>query len=850
MRQYLELKQQHPNAILFFRMGDFYELFLKDAVEGSSIMDIALTNRRNDIPMAGIPHHSMATYIGRLLAAGKRVAIAEQEPDPKNPRLMCRKVRRVITPGTVVEEQFLEGNIHNFLMALHYENGHIGLTLADISTNDFFSYELECANEKELLQIFKDYCCRFRPREALARADTIQIIKEGNENNEEILLQPLEDWKSSPAEGWRQIQNRYRVSPHGLGYQEKSPALGAVALILHYLADTLPNDGLWLPIPVFHPSKEREMLLDEQTVRNLDLVFNPRQKESSHTLYKVIDSCNSPGGKRLLYDNLLKPQIKLETIEKYLSMTRFFHENSDLRQLVRECLQRVADLERVMSRMAAGRGEPRHFSSLRQTIRVAIELEQLLKDQKLPPMDSAEEKRPQLTPSLQELYQRIEEEVVPEPPINLSASAPFILPSVEAELDRAWQAARKGGQWVIDFEKEERKQTGIPNLRVKYNKIYGYFIEISRGQANKAPPGYYIRQTLVNCKRFTNDKLQELESTILKAEETISTIEQRRFNDLCSAVLALHRELKLLMRQLSYLDFFSGLAETAAHRGWSCPQFQEGDTMLIEEGRHPVVEHYLPSGEQFIANSLRMEHLNRRIGVITGPNMAGKSTFIRQTALIQLLAQIGSFVPAKRALLNPVDRIFTRIGASDNLTRGQSTFFVEMLETARILNQCSSRSLVIMDEVGRGTSTYDGLSLAWAIVEYLSCATEARPLTLFATHYHELTSLSMTNPGVFNLTMEVLESGDQVVFSHCVQEGAADRSYGIYVARLAGLPEAVILRAEEKLKELEKRGPVIPVGVTVKKINVRKRREQQGKSQLQMESEKGQRLLFSNDPTG
>lgn len=823
MRQFLEIKKLYPDSILFFRMGDFYELFLEDAQIAAPIMDVALTKRQNEIPMAGVPYHSSDTYLARLLAAGKRVAIAEQEADPENPKLMRRRVRRVMTPATLVEESLLDGVGHNFLMSVVPGEDRVGLALCDVSTGDFFCQEVELDAEGQngsaqdsagpdaaLRTVLRDYYYKYAPREILAPTESIKRLRAIFTDAQEACV-PVEDWKASPTEGRRQIEQKFKSNLKGLGFADDAAwALGAVSLVIHYVTYNFPGDDVRLGPPVFREIRNRYMLLDEQSIRNLDLLHNTQEGGTSRTLFGVLDRCHTPAGKRFLREALLGPLLDRDEIEGRLNLVEDLAGDIALRENLSAELKKVYDLERVLSRMATGRGQPRDFASLRTTVRAGEAL-QLLFDGNSEnaggrASKSAKPGRESLIAvgkELLELAAHMQQQVVDEPPAILH-NARFVRDGVDEELDRAREASLRGSRWVAEFETAEREKTGITALRVKYNKIHGYFIEISKGQADQAPADYRRRQTLVGYERFTSERLEELQTTLLEADEIITRVEARIFQDLCGLFLEHGDRIKTLMLQIARIDFLLSLANQAVRHGWTRPELTDDTAgeLAIEAGRHPVVEEYLESGEQFIPNDVRLDSELRSFAVITGPNMAGKSTYIRQLGLIQLLAQVGSFVPAKSARLPVADRIFTRIGAQDNLTRGESTFFVEMLETARILNQCTERSLVIMDEVGRGTSTYDGISLAWAIVEYLTDPDGPQPLTVFATHYHELTALA-EREGIFNLTMDVQERDGQVIFLHRVREGAADRSYGIHVARLAGLPESVLARAEQKLVELE-----------------------------------------------
>ncbi len=816
MRQYLDIKKKYPHAILLFRMGDFYELFLEDAQIAAPVMEVALTKRQKEVPMAGVPYHSIDIYVSRLLEAGHHVAIAEQELDPNNPHLMGRRVRRVITPGTVIEERLLNTLSHNYMMAFIHNHNAYGIALADVSTGSFFSFCLQkkIADHRELLQVLQDHYVKFSPSEILVPTE---LYNELGKIPGQKKLVVIESWKASPTEGRRQIEHLYKQKIEGLGYKKEwDLSLGAVSLILHYVQQNFPTDFSekrnTLQAPIFRRMEESFMQLDESSIRSLDIIENQKEKDNKRTLLGVLDICKTIVGKRLLRENLLLPLLDIKEIQRRQTITNHFFINTELRKSLREKLKGVADLERIVSRIGANRGNPRDLISILSTIQISQDI-QISIHPKKELMNSGTKEQMlfsfQISEELLSLARSIEREVEEDAPNILQGkgregNTPFLRHGVDERLDMARKASKEGGQWIIDFEKKERERLGMKSLRVKYNKIHGYFIEITRAQAKEIPKDYYRRQTLVGYERFSNEKLSKLETTIGEAQVIIQKIEQEKYQEFCQKVIATKNFIKDLMKRLAYLDFYLTLSTIAFQKKWTMPTLLEEARIEIKDGYHPIVEHYLDVGEQFTANDFKVNGESNYLGIVTGPNMAGKSTYIRQIALIQLLAQMGSFVPAKKAILGVRDRIFTRIGAGDNLTRGESTFFVEMLETAQILNQSTSRSLVIMDEVGRGTSTYDGLSLAWGIVEFLSDPDGATPLTLFATHYHELTELAMRS-GVFNLTMEVHEIDSEVIFSHRVKAGVADRSYGIHVARLAGLPEKLIDRAKVKLAELEKK---------------------------------------------
>ncbi|MCB1315921.1 MAG: DNA mismatch repair protein MutS [Leptospiraceae bacterium] len=860
MRQYLEMKGQYPDCILLFRMGDFYELFLEDAERAAPLMDVALTRRQQEIPMAGVPYHSADTYIARLLNAGVKVAIAEQETDPHNPKLMRRSVRRIITPGTVIEESLLGGVAHNYLMAVRPDGDCIGLALADISTGDFFCTQADAETDAGLLdakqnaehdaelsepftRALRDFFFKYNPREILVPSDAVGAVDLVLGNMPAApTITPMELWKASPTEGKRRLQTVFGQNLSGLGYeQEHAAAVAAVSLILHYVERNFPahQGSMQLQPPVFRPLQGTNMSLDEDTIRNLELLENQQEGGRKRSLFGILDECRTAPGKRFLREAVLTPLLNRDEILRRQNMIGMLAEDSTLRQSLTRGLSAVHDLERILSRMSAGRAAPRDFRAVSVTIRSAEDLVRNLAGTK--PKNAAHRDANlnallSIPSALQTLAEQIENTVTEEPPATLGGQA-FIKAGVNAELDKAREAHTGGTRWMAEFESRERERTGIPTLRVKYNRVAGYFIEISKGQLGRVPGEYRRKQTLTGYERYSCEELDELQSSVLVAGETIDRLEQELFRQLTDAVLGKRQSIKTLMQGIGQLDFLLALALPVVRDGWCAPEIVEAACMQVGASRHPVVERFLNVGEQFIPNDIQLIAPERTFAIITGPNMAGKSTYIRQVALVQLLAQMGSFVPATQARLSIVDRIFTRIGAQDNLTRGESTFFVEMLETARILNQCTDQSLVIMDEVGRGTSTYDGMSLAWAIVEYLSGDGRARPLTLFATHYHELTALGERDV-VHNLTMDVREIEQKVIFMHRVIEGAADRSYGIHVAQLAGLPREVIDRAQEKLQELEADDDRRKTDVMDRQRNRRKKSR----------SDESQKLLFGDHP--
>lgn len=787
MRQYLEIKSGYPDAILFFRMGDFYELFLEDARTAAPLMDVALTKRQGDIPMCGVPYHSADIYIQRLLGAGKKIAVAEQAPDPTNPKLMSRRVVRVISAGTLIEDDLLSPGQASYLMAVAGSLEHPGVALADISTGEFFALEASADDAGGTLTLRDIYYSR-QPGEILAAgplADQLKaLLAETN-----VQITSLEAYRASPSEGWRRIESGFSVKPNALGFEENHPALGAVSLILHYLDQAFPEKRPQLEAPVFRESTARHLILDEKTIRNLNL-FEPAE-----TSVLSLFSCRTAPGRRALREFFLRPLIDEAKIQHRLDAVEYLIEHGDTSRALYDALGSVFDLERILSRVDGGRCRPADFRAVISTVRAAASMEAVVSDVAPFSFFKVEE-------GLTEFADMLDAEIVDEP-AALPGASPFLREGRNAELDEARRARTEGARWILDLEEKERRATNIPTLKIRFNRVAGYFIEISKGQTQNAPDHYERKQTLVTGERYTTQELKDIERKILSADAVIEEAEQAAFDRLVSELQRYRTPLRRLMQGIAAIDVLLAFATMARQGRWVRPEIVQSGEITLEESRHPVVEKFLPAGTRFTPNDVRLNRSDRSFALLTGPNMAGKSTYIRQVAIIQLLAQVGSFVPARRARITPVDRIFTRIGAQDDLARGESTFFVEMLETSAILRRFTPRSLIIMDEVGRGTSTYDGLSIAWAIAEYLTEG-NLRPAVLFATHYHELTALE-ERTGFVNLTMDVRESDGRVIFLHRVKEGVADRSYGIHVARLAGLPGPVIDRASELLQAFEER---------------------------------------------
>jgi DNA mismatch repair protein MutS len=792
MKQYLDMKKQYPEEILFFRMGDFYEMFFEDAHAASKILDIALTSRQNDIPMCGIPYHAADSYIARLIKAGKRVAICEQmEAVPSSGPVVRREVVRVITPGTVVEANLLQSDENNFLSSIIIDKSSIGLAFIDISTGDFFLSTIE-----KSMDLFRGEIMKFNPREA--------VLYEGDSPDSEsysdyikmreIPIYRINEWLYDLEFMSKIICETFRISgTKGLGITTDLDLMTAGS-ILQYLKEAHKKTFDHLKYPRKILSRDI-MTLDEATISNLELVRNTLDGSKSRTLFSVLDYTRTAMGKRALERNILQPLLDISAIERRLDIVQYFHEYHELAEQVLAHLKEIHDIERLLSRFIIGRTFPRNFIAIMNSIRAAMKIKSLLAEQPHEQIKEISDRMPDTSTLATTIKSAVEDE-----PALSPEHGRVIRKGFNQELDRIYELKINAKNWIIEYQEEEKKKLGISTLRIRYNKILGYFIEVSKGQASNIPEDYYRKQTLVGSERYTTDKLQDFESEILSASEKIVQIENEEIDKLLKSILSTRIDLQAMAATIGDIDFFCSLACSAIQHRYIRPAFNADNITRIKEGRHPVVEKYY-TREVFIPNDINLDGEENIIKIITGPNMSGKSTYIRMAAIIQLMSQIGSFIPAREANLAIVDRIFTRIGASDNISRGESTFLVEMNETASILNNATERSLIIMDEIGRGTSTYDGLSIAWAVVEYILRYLKAR--TLFATHYHELTQLG-SRKGIINYTVLVKEHLNGVDFLHKVVRGAADKSYGIHVANLAGIPKPVIGRAEQILLKLEK----------------------------------------------
>jgi DNA mismatch repair protein MutS len=801
MKQYHEVKRRFPGKLVFFRLGDFYEMFYEDAVLASRELEITLTSRHKDkagspIPMCGVPYHSVDGYIARLMKKGHKIAICEQVEDPRTTKkLVRREVTRILTPGTVVEEMLLEPKDHNYLGCLYSTDQGTGLAFMDLSTADFMATQF--FGEDTWLKTI-DELTRFSPKELV-------LPEQGSRDmRQKILRDWSEEWVSSPIDDWafnadyaqRLLMEHFNLaSLDGLGASDQSLSVCAAGALIHYLRDSqLASLGKVATLRFFEPSDF--MKLDASTIANLELI-RTLDGSPKGSLLSFLDQTRTGMGARLLKSWLLLPLLDLQELDRRQSVVQALIVNVQPHGRLRDKLAEIHDLERLISRVLVGVAGPRELLALRDSQRIVPSIRFLLQELSAPRVC---EIREQLD-DLQDVVALIETSLSDDPPA--SANDPGIIRAgYSPELDELRAIRHSGKGFIAAMEARERQKTGISSLKVKFNQVFGYFIEVTNANQHLVPANYMRKQTLVNCERFVTEELQQYEEKVLGAEERIAVLEKELYVQVRKSVAIQGLRVQATARLLGELDAYASLAEVALKNDYVRPVITDGDEIYIRQGRHPVVE---LQSQPFIPNDLYLNATTDQLTILTGPNMGGKSTYLRQTALIVILAQMGSFVPAKEARLGCVDRIYTRVGASDNLARGRSTFMVEMIETANILNTATNRSLILLDEVGRGTATFDGLSLAWAIAEYLVQNPVPKAKTLFATHYHELTKMSEVHSGVKNYCMAIQEVGKEIVFLRRVTPGVADKSYGIEVARLAGMPREVLHRANEILERLERK---------------------------------------------
>ncbi len=795
MEQYQRIKKRHPDALLFFRLGDFYEMFYEDAQMASPILEIALTSRQK-VPMCGVPYHAVNAYLAKLLKMGIKVAICEQVEDPKSARgVVKREVVKVLTPGTAVEVELENAKENVFIAGICLDKDGWGLALIDLASGEMRATEGEAGDRKMLA----DELFRVAPKEVVfaeGQEDEIDSIAAGN-NMSVFLKSPVDAWTFDWAQAETELKNHFKVpSLAGYGLENKTRAVQAAGALLHYLKK-IRRDSLALiwRLSYFHSSQR--MVLDATTIKNLELVKNLRDGRVKDSLLGTIDFTVTSMGGRLLKSWLLQPLLDPAAIEERLEAVEEWLQKTVEGQELRENLKDIHDLERLTGKISLAAAHPRDFISLKRSLLPLPRIKELLaslvsrmNSDILAHWDDG-----------QDIVELIDRAIMEEPAFLLTEGG-IIKDGYDHKLDELRAISRSGKTTISLLEKKERERTGISSLKVRYNKVFGYYIEVTKPNIPLIPQDYIRKQTLLSSERFLTPELKDYEEKVLTAEEKIAELEYQLFSEVREKISRETERLQRIAAAVSRLDVLSSLAELAAQRNYRRPLVDGEERILIREGRHPVIER--SSGEPFIPNDTLLDRDENQIVIVTGPNMGGKSTYLRQVALICILAQMGSFVPAAEAKIGVVDRIFTRIGAMDFLNVGQSTFMVEMLETANILNNASPRSLILLDEIGRGTSTFDGLSIAWAVAEYLHEKEDCRPKTLFATHYHELTDLALTMKRIKNFHVSVKEWKDDIIFLRKIVPGPSDQSYGIHVAKLAGVPRSVIERAKEVLLNLEK----------------------------------------------
>lgn len=793
MKQYNTFKAQYPDALLLFRVGDFYETFGEDAIKASKILGIILTHRSNGaasaVELAGFPHHALDTYLPKLVRAGYRVAICDQLEDPKMTKtLVKRGVTELVTPGVSYNDQILDTRRNNFLASIHFASQNVGVAFLDISTGEFYVAQGDSSYIDKLFQ-------SFAPSEVVVEKSKLQHFKA--EFGDKHFCTTFEDWVFTPEFSEDILLKHFQVTSFkGFGVEEQKDALVAAGAALHYLFETQHNQVAHIS-KISRIEEDHYVWLDRFTIRNLELIHS--QNEQAVTLLDVIDKTICPMGSRLLRKWLLLPLKDKILIEERHDIVSYLIENKTFSESIAEQVKRIGDLERLISKVAVSRITPRELVQVKKALYAVGEIKELLSQSINPSLLKIKE---QLNEA-EQIRSRIEEIIVSDPPANF-AKGGVIAKGVDDELDELREIAFSGKDYLISMQAKEAERTGISSLKIGYNNVFGYYLEVTNLHKDKVPQEWTRKQTLTNAERYITEELKIYETKILGAEEKILAIEQRIFNELLISMLDWIHPIQLNAQLIAKLDVLHSFSITAIANKYVRPQITEDYSIDIQNGRHPVIETQLPVGEKYIANNMYLDNERQQILMITGPNMSGKSALLRQTALIVLLAQIGSFVPAEAASIGLVDKIFTRVGASDNISSGESTFMVEMNETASILNNISSRSLILLDEIGRGTSTYDGVSIAWAIAEFLHEHKIYRPKVLFATHYHELNQMASSFKRIKNFHVTVKEINNKVLFLRKLVQGGTEHSFGIHVARMAGMPQEVVKRADEILKKLEK----------------------------------------------
>ena len=797
MRQYMETKKEYPDCILMYRLGDFYEMFYDDAILASKELEIALTGKscgqEERAPMCGVPHHALESYLGKLVSNGHKVAICEQMEDPKLARgIVRREVVRIVTPGTNLNLQSLEETKNNYLMCIVYFTGKIGVSAADVTTGDYYLTEVEDIRK------LQDEINKYEPSEIICSESFLVsgYDIEDLKNRLNIAVYSLDAHYFDEDCCRRELLKHFRVNTlSALGIEDFQTGIIAAGALLQYLYET-QKTSLAHFTHLYPYLTSRYMLLDSSTRRNLELTETLREKQKTGSLLGVLDRTKTAMGGRLLRKYIEQPLIDREKIEQRLDAVEALCRRSVDRDEIREYMNAVYDLERLLARVSYKTANPRDLIALRNSLAMLPSVKTVLSDLEAPLLREINEHMD----ALEDIHSLIDGAIIEEPPISVRDGG-IIREGFDKTIDSLRNAKTDGKNWLAALEEEDRERTGIKNLRIKYNKVFGYYFEVTNSYQNLVPDDYIRKQTLANAERYTTPRLKELEDSILNAEDKLTALEYDKFCEIRDTIASQMERIQQTARSVARLDVCASLSYVAERNRYVRPSLNEKGIIDIKDGRHPVVERMI-TNDMFIANDTYLDKQKHCIAVITGPNMAGKSTYMRQTALIVLMAQIGSFVPARTADIGIVDRIFTRVGASDDLSSGQSTFMVEMNEVANILRNATADSLLILDEIGRGTSTFDGLSIAWAVIEHISNRRILGAKTLFATHYHELTELEDKMDNVNNYCIAVKEKGDDIVFLRKIVKGGADKSYGIQVAKLAGVPDMVIDRAREIVEQL------------------------------------------------
>ncbi len=793
MKQYNAIKAKHPGALLLFRVGDFYETFGEDAVTASKVLDIVLTKRANGaashIELAGFPHHSLDNYLPKLVRAGNRVAICDQLEDPKSVKgIVKRGVTELVTPGLSYNDQVLDTRKNNYLASIHFGKEKHGLAFLDVSTGEFMCAEGSSSYVEKLLQ-------SFAPSEIIfsktARNQASDLFKN------DFITFHCEDWVFQYDFAYEKLKNHFGTANlKGFGIEELEMGTVAAGAVLHYLEETEHKEIQHIAA-ISRIAEEKYVWLDKFTIRNLELVFP--QHEGGVPLIQVLDQTVTPMGSRMMKKWMVLPLKEKAPIEERQNVVDFFVQNPHLIEEIIGQLKMIGDLERLISKVVVGRANPREMNQIKRALKATLPVKELLKSQKNATLKRLAD---QIYPC-DYLLEKIDKELQEDAPMLIHQGG-VIKDGVDNELDEYRNLATKGKDFLVQIQQREIQNTGITSLKIAFNKVFGYYLEVTHAHKDKVPQEWIRKQTLVNAERYITPELKEYEEKILNAEERMIALEQKYFTLLVEEAAQFVTQIQQNARVIGTLDALLSFAQVALTNNYVKPKIADTDTLEIKDGRHPVIERQLPPGEDYIPNDIYLDHDSQQILIITGPNMAGKSALLRQVALVVLMAQMGSFVPASFARIGIIDKVFTRVGASDNLSKGESTFMVEMTETASILNNLSGRSLVLMDEIGRGTSTYDGISIAWSIVEYLHNHPTFKAKTLFATHYHELNQLTEDFPRIKNFNVSVKEVGNKVIFMRKLKPGGSEHSFGIHVAQMAGMPNPIVLRASEIMGHLEK----------------------------------------------